>query len=187
MLEKPVARLTGSLADVAVTTCAGCSTHRVAERFGPYPRGHMKYLLLLLVVFAGSLFPLQAGINARCGAALGHPLWATLANFVGGSVFAVIALAIVRPSQPNVERALAAPWWVWAGGLCGCTFVCIALVAVRPLGYLGLVSGLLVGQVLASVVFDHSGFLREQAHPMTLGRLAGVMLLAVGFWMVNRD
>lgn len=152
-----------------------------------YPPCLMKYLLLLLTVLAGSLFPLQAGINARCSQTLGHPLWATLVNFVGGSAVVLIVLAVVRPTAPTFERATTAPWWIWAGGLCGVTFVCIALVALKPLGYLGLASGLLVGQIIASVAFDHTGFLREHVHPLTLGRGAGVALLVAGFWLVNRD
>lgn len=149
----------------------------------------MKTALLLLAVFAGALFPLQAGINARCSAALGHPLWATLVNFVGGSLFALAALAFMRPEGglPATERIASTPWWAWLGGLCGVTFVCIATFSVKPLGYLGLVSGLIVGQIVASVVFDHTGFLREHAHPLTLGRAGGIALLITGFWLVNRD
>lgn len=147
----------------------------------------MKYLLLLVTVFAGALFPLQAGVNARCSQALGHPLWATLVNFTGGAVLSLVALAVLRPAPPTLERAGAAPWWIWLGGLCGIVFVGIALVSVRSLGYLGMISGLLVGQVLASVLFDHAGFLREQAHAVTVGRAAGVVMLTAGFWLVNRD
>jgi len=147
----------------------------------------MKYLLLLLTVFAGTLFPFQAGINARCVQVLGHPLWATLVNFVGGSLCSLVALAVMRPVIPPTERIVSAPWWVWTGGLCGCTFVCIAAVAVRPLGYMGLISGLLVGQVLASVIFDQTGFLRDQVHAMTPGKAGGIALLAAGFWLVNRS
>lgn len=143
--------------------------------------------MMLLTVFAGALFPLQAGINARCGQILGHPLWATAVNFAGGALFALVALAIVRPGAPTLDRAAAVPWWAWLGGLCGVTFVCIALVSVKPLGYLGLVSGMLLGQVIASVLFDHTGFLRDHTHPLTLGRAGGVLLLAAGFWLVNRD
>jgi len=147
----------------------------------------MKYLLLLATVFAGALFPLQAGVNARCAQSLGHPLWATLVNFTGGAVFSLVALAVLRPAPPTIERVSTAPWWAWLGGLCGIVFVGIALVSVRSLGYLGMISGLLVGQVLASVLFDHVGFLREQAHAMTVGRAIGVALLAAGFWLVNRS
>ena len=147
----------------------------------------MKYALLLLTVLVGALFPLQAGINARCGQMLGHPLWATLASFAGGTLFVMLVLVFVRPATPSIERVMSVPWWAWLGGLCGVTFVCVALVAVKPLGYLGLVGGFLAGQVIASVIFDHTGFLRESVHPLTLGRVAGVALLAAGFWLVNRD
>ena len=158
----------------------------MATQVSTYPRG-MKYLLLLLTVAAGTLFPLQAGINARCGQGLGSALWATLISFCGGTLAMVLVVAVARPPLPTAERATALPWWAWTGGLCGAALVAVSAVAVKDLGYLGLITALLVGQVIASVAFDHTGFLREQVNPLTAARAAGLVLLAVGFWLVNRS
>ncbi|HZW06469.1 MAG TPA: DMT family transporter [Phycisphaerales bacterium] len=147
----------------------------------------MKYMVVLLTVAAGALFPLQAGVNARCGQGLGSALWATLISFCGGTLAMAAVVAVARPPIPSAERAAALPWWAWAGGLCGAALVTVSTIAVKDLGYLGLITALLIGQVLASVLFDHTGFLRDHVQPLTLGRGAGLALLAAGFWLVNRS
>jgi transporter family-2 protein len=44
---------------------------------------------------------------------------------------------------------------------------------------------LLAGQMLAALLLDHFGLLGYPFHPLSLGRVAGVLLLMAGAYMVR--
>lgn len=69
----------------------------------------------------------------------------------------------------------------------GAAYVTNSLVAVRALGAGGIVAATIAGQLAASVVVDHFGVLGVERQPVTLARVAGVLLLAAGVFLIVRD
>jgi transporter family-2 protein len=103
---------------------------------------------------------------------------------VGAAALAVVVVAAAR-DWPAGERITAAPWWVWIGGLLGAFYVLGSIVAAPRLGAVTLVALILAGQAIASLTVDHFGWVGFDEHPISLGRVAGVALLAAGVALVR--
>ncbi len=147
----------------------------------------MKSLLLALAVVVGMLLPVQAGINAELRRHLGHPLLAGVVNFTVGLLALTLVTGVARVAWPVPAAASGAPWWAWLGGLCGATLVVTSVIVAPRLGATLLVAALVAGQLGASVVVDHFGFVGYPVRPATFGRVAGVLFLAAGVWLVERS
>jgi uncharacterized membrane protein YdcZ (DUF606 family) len=58
---------------------------------------------------------------------------------------------------------------------------------VRALGAGGLTAVTFAGQLGVAIVIDHFGWLGVERSPITVAKVSGVLLLAVGTWLVIRD
>jgi bacterial/archaeal transporter family-2 protein len=132
---------------------------------------------------AGSMLPLQAGVNAILARWVGGAVPAALVSFAVGTA-ALLAVALVF-ARPGVERAGDAPAWVWIGGFLGAFYVAGAIVTAPRLGAVLFLAVLLAGQFLSSLVVDHFGWIGFEEHPITPGRLVGVALLAAGVLLIR--
>ncbi len=143
--------------------------------------GSWPYVLFALV--AGAMLPLQAGVNAILSRSVGGAIPAALVSFgVGTIALVAVALAFARPA---VERAGEAPSWAWIGGLLGAFYVAGAIVTAPRLGAVLFLAVLLAGQSLSSLVVDHYGWVGFEEHPISPGRVLGVLLLAAGVALVR--
>ena len=141
---------------------------------------------LLFALAAGAMLPIQFGINAQLASWLGSPVRAAFVSFVvGAAALALVTVAASRVTRPRASGWVAAPWWVWIGGLLGAFYVLGSIVAAPRLGAVTLVALILAGQALASLAVDHFGWVGFEEHPITALRLAGVALLAAGVALVR--
>ena len=146
----------------------------------------MVWLYLFVCLVAGALMPLQAGVNAQLARRVGHPVTASLVSFATGTLALFAYTAATRPPLPRLSALASAPWWVWAGGLCGSVFVTAAAAFAPRLGAATFISITIAGQVLVSILLDHFGVVGFAARPLTLLRLLGALLLVAGVLMVRK-
>jgi bacterial/archaeal transporter family-2 protein len=78
------------------------------------------------------------------------------------------------------------PWWEFSGGLFGAIFIALAIFLVPQHGAATFIVLLVSGQMLASVTFDHFGWLGLTQRPIDLPRLMGVVLLIGGSVLIQR-
>jgi transporter family-2 protein len=143
-------------------------------------------LPLALAVLAGVSIVIQQALNANLRAALGSAAWSGFVSyFVGLACMALIALAL-RDAAPSAALAGRVPWWAWSGGLFGAIFIGLGIVLVPRLGTATFLALLVAGQMGASVVFDHFGWLGLAQRPIDLPRLLGVALLIGGVVLIRR-
>ncbi len=141
------------------------------------------WLYLAFALAAGAVLPLQAGINAVLARSVGGPIAAALVSFaVGTLALAAVAAAAARPSA---EKLGGVPWWVWVGGLLGAFYVVGSIVTAPRLGAVVFVAAVLAGQSLSSLVADHFGWVGFAEHPISPGRIAGLVLVAAGVALVR--
>jgi bacterial/archaeal transporter family-2 protein len=143
-------------------------------------------LLVLLGLLAGSGIPVQASLNSALRQHLGRPEWATLVNFGVGFVAMAAVLLVQRVALPTAAQVARAPWWTWTGGALGAFFVFATVVLTPRLGVATSLALILVGQLLSALLLDHAGVLGLATRAITPGRLAGVVLLAAGIFLVQR-
>ncbi|WP_336489461.1 DMT family transporter [Methylobacterium nigriterrae] len=137
----------------------------------------LAWLLIPFAALAGALTTLQAGSNAALKKSLGEPLPALLINYGLGIV--VLANRITRQSWLGFGKLSGVPWWAWVGGLA-------AIVLAYRLGAATLMASIVTGQVIASVLLDHFGWLGFEVHAANVWRLLGAALMIIGVALVAR-
>lgn len=142
-------------------------------------------LSMIAVVLAGGATALQAPTNAKLMTAVGSPVNAAFVSFAVGTA-ALGILAVILQARPDVVAARTLPWYAWVGGLYGAIFVVAAAWGVPRLGVALTITLMVAGQLLISLILDHFGAFGAPAHPINLGRIAGVALVIAGVLMVRR-
>lgn len=140
---------------------------------------------LIMAAIGGAVLPLQALINARLGVAAGGPVWAATISFLVGSCGLAVFQLLRGAPLPNAA-VLTSPWWVWIGGFLGAYYVAVATFTVPKLGAAALVTLVILGQLVASVLLDHFGVISDQIRPITWQRGLGVLMLFAGAMFVIR-
>jgi transporter family-2 protein len=143
------------------------------------------WAFVLFGLAAGAMLPFQAGVNAQLAEYIESPLRATLVSFVVGALVLLPVVAVFARGLPSGERIGAAPWWVWLGGALGAFYVAGSITSAPRLGAVTLIGVILAGQALASLVVDHYGMVGFEEHPVTLGRIAGMLLIVLGVVLVR--
>ncbi|MCQ4346136.1 DMT family transporter [Pseudomonas stutzeri] len=144
------------------------------------------WFLLALPLLSGAMMPVQAGVNAQLARHIDSVLAASLISFVVGS----LALLFVTLAQRELPTSLAPfrglSWWHWTGGLLGVLFVVSAAFAAPRVGALLFMSLILAGQLTAAVVLDHFGWAGFPQSSLSLGKVAGLVLVVAGVWLIRR-
>ena len=139
-----------------------------------------------LAMAAGASIVVQQALNANLRNVLNSAAWSGVVSYVVGlACMALLALAL-RDPLPSTSVAARIPWWAWSGGLFGAIFVGLSIVLVPQLGAATFIALLVAGQMLASVTFDHFGWMGLTQRPLDLPRLLGVALLVGGVVLIRR-
>ncbi|MCE5980075.1 DMT family transporter [Pseudomonas sp. JR33AA] len=149
-----------------------------------------KSMLLLalpvaLALLAGAVLPFQAAGNAAAGRALGHWLWGAFTSLTVSMLVVIAALLIIRVPAPDMSKALQGPWWLWIGGVLGAMYVAGAAALTPKLGAAGFLVLVVAGQIITAVLADHYGVMGLRGKPLSLVRVAGVVLILCGVLLVQ--
>jgi transporter family-2 protein len=141
-------------------------------------------LAVLITAAVGGLIALQPAINSGLGRATGS-LPAALVSFLIGTV-ALAAIVVLSGQAGGIRMALDPGPVYLLGGLLGAVYVTMALITVREIGAGGVAAATITGQLTASVVLDRLGVLGLTETPITAERIAGVVLLLLGTYLIVR-
>jgi transporter family-2 protein len=72
------------------------------------------------------------------------------------------------------------PWWAWFGGMLGMIYVGTAIIISPKIGVAPMLSMVIAGQMVASLLIDHFGLLHAPLFQATPLRLVGALFVAVG-------
>ncbi len=147
----------------------------------------MSYLYASLVFILGFMLPVQVGINAELARFTNNPVLAALISFAVGTICLIASTVLLRIPFPAIGQVVVMPVWVWGGGFIGAAVVLGSIIAGPKIGALALVGILLVGQLIASVLIDHFGWLGFPIQKLNIVRLFGVLLLLGGFYLVRSN
>ena len=141
---------------------------------------------VLLTAFTGGLVALQAPINSVLGKAIGTWQAAAL-SFAIGTVALTLIAGLAHGGLGAIGEARHVSLVYLTGGLLGAAYITCVLVTVRTLGLSGVTAATIAGQLAISVVVDHLGLLGVERQPVSSERIAGVVLLVAGTYLVVRD
>ncbi|WP_432474443.1 DMT family transporter [Amphritea sp. HPY] len=146
----------------------------------------MNWFLLLAAVAVGAVIPIQGALNARLGAAMVHPMQATLVSYIGGTIACIVALLVAQASLPDWKRVTGIDWYLYCGGFLGVIFVSGMLYLMPKVGIANMLAAAILGQLVMSLVFDHFGFFGGLVIEVTPSRIIGVLLLLLGLYFIQR-
>lgn len=132
------------------------------------------------------VFSLAAGIagaaQASISGALGRRVGTIGAAGLGVVLAAilVVALAVAVGRGGSIVSALHQPFWLWFGGLFGAVIVLAIAYAPPRIGTFATVALLIAGQLAAGALIDAYGWLGSPRIPVTLARVAGLVLVTAG-------
>ena len=140
----------------------------------------------LLTIVVGGFIALQAPINSTLGRTVGTFAAAAISFSIGTLVLIGITM-MVGGGFGRVEGVRDLSWYYLTGGVLGAAYVTTVLVTVRSLGAGGVTAATIAGQLTASVLIDRFGALGLEQRPLSLQRIAGIALLALGTLLVVRE
>lgn len=143
-------------------------------------------IFVMAGLLSGAIFAAQGAINGRLAAFAGGPLVAALISFSVGWLSLAALILLSRPQAPNSSVIATAPPWVYLGGLIGATGVALAALSMPRIGIATWVGALIAGQLMASIWLDHLGAFGQEVREITPGRIAGMICLALGVWLIRR-
>jgi bacterial/archaeal transporter family-2 protein len=145
-----------------------------------------KGVAVVVAAVVGGIVVTQGPLNSQLGRTVGGLHASVIA--LGVSFLAIAMLAAITDGFGGLRRIGDAPWHVVVGGgLAGALYVGSIVWTVRALGVGGLTAVTIAGQLGVAIVIDHFGWLGVERSPITVAKIAGVVLLAVGTWLVIRD
>jgi bacterial/archaeal transporter family-2 protein len=144
-----------------------------------------KFIWIIMAFLAGSFLPIQAAMNSKLAKTGGSPVHASMISFVIGAVALVIYILLTSQniSWKGIKEA---PTYAWAGGILGAFYVTVIVLAFPKIGP-GLTFGLVVaGQLLISMLMEHYQIMGTQQMPISMGRIAGLLLIVVGVIVMKK-
>ncbi len=138
-------------------------------------------MLVLLGILAGLVLPFQTSMNLALRARLGSPYSAALVSFSVGLVFLIVLMLAAGESLAfDWARLAQEPLWVYAGGVCGVTFITGNILLVTRIGSAQTVIFPVFGQILMGLAIDSFGWLFAREIALTPSKAVGALLVAVG-------
>ncbi|MEA2256812.1 MAG: bacterial/archaeal transporter family-2 protein [Solirubrobacteraceae bacterium] len=141
---------------------------------------------VVLTAIAGGVVALQAPINAHLGRAMGTAQ-ALFISFAIGTLALLALAALAGGGLGTLGEARHVPWYYLSGGVLGAIYVGTVTVTVSTLGAGGVTAVTIAGQLTMAVVVDQLGILGVGRHPISVGRVLGIALLAAGVYLIVRD
>ncbi|KEI71260.1 DMT family transporter [Endozoicomonas elysicola] len=146
----------------------------------------MEWLSVIMVLIAGAMLPIQAGVNAQLARASGHVIWASGFSFCVGTVALLVIFTMLRYPWPALGQLRETPAVAWTGGLMGAFFVtCMACFAPK-LGATTLLAVVIAGQIGMSLTLDNFGLAGYTQHAITWQRVFGVLLMLSGVFLIKK-
>ena len=139
-----------------------------------------------LAIAAGVSIVVQQVLNSNLRTALSSAAWSGFMSYSVGVVCMTLLALALRDPVPLASVAARIPWWAWSGGLFGAIFIGLSILLVPQIGAATFIALLVTGQMLASVAFDHFGWLGLAQRPIDPPRLLGAALLIGGVVLIRR-
>ncbi|PHV12752.1 DMT family transporter [Chitinimonas sp. BJB300] len=146
----------------------------------------MSAFYFLFAFTIGCVVPLQAAINNQLKGLIGGStvLAAFISFAVGTATLGILAL-ITGQRWQGLAGLSQASWWHFTGGVMGAAFVFGTTLLAPRIGVAAMVSLIISGQILISLLFDQFGWLGLATRALSTPRLLGALLVVVGVLLVN--
>lgn len=144
------------------------------------------YIFLVLALITGALIPIQAATNAVFSKSVGNPYIAGFMVFVVGLVGMILFLLTSRTVFPAPRQLVSAPLYSYLGGIIVATYVVMITILVPRIGVGPAIALIVTGQIICAVTIDHFGLFGAPVRAADISRIAGVLLMIAGIYLVMK-
>jgi transporter family-2 protein len=145
----------------------------------------MRIFYVLLAILAGCALPFQGTINGRLGKSIDSPVYASFFSFLAGT-FALMLYSLVTQGPIRLQNVRQVPAYEWSGGIIGAFYVLVVILMLPRLGAALTFSLVVAGQMVVSLLLDHTGILVAAQHPINIWRALGLALIIGGVILVRK-
>lgn len=139
-----------------------------------------------VIIIAGLLQAWGPPMNGALQKSLANPWLASFVSFLPVLALLICVFLCIPKPLPNGTSLAAMPWWAPLGGLVGSLAVIVGLMFVQKVGA-GTLAGLTItANILMSLVIDNYGFFGMQQHQLSIGRIAGGLLMVAGIYLISK-
>lgn len=146
----------------------------------------MHYAAMSVTALVGASLAVQVGLNATMNRHVGSPMAAALINFAVGTVALFLIVVVTRGSVSMLTLAGGAPWWAWSAGILGGLYIAASALFGPMIGGATFLALLVAGQMFAALALDHYGLLGFPVRTLDAWRIAGVVLVIAGVFLLAR-
>ncbi|NRP10629.1 MULTISPECIES: DMT family transporter [unclassified Marinobacterium] len=137
----------------------------------------------LVMLLAGIGIPTMATLNGGLGGRLMSSSLATAMALALGFTSVAVYL-LVTEGFPSKFVADDLPIYFYLGGFCVAFYVISVTWIVPRFGVSNAIAFALLGQLIAMSTIDHFGLFGAQQYAITLKRIAGLLIMALGIYLV---
>ena len=146
----------------------------------------MQYIYFILAFLCGAVYPIQGSFNGRLLTHVGHPIITAIISFIVGLIGLIAVAVINRVPWSQISEAKNVPWYAWTGGLLGAFYISTVVIVLPRLGMVMTFSLIIAGQIVLSILMDHFGLLGNAVKEISLGKVAGLLLLVLGIILIRK-
>lgn len=137
-----------------------------------------------VMVAAGIGIPIMAALNSGLGVRLGNPVAAS-SILLGMALVVSLAFTLSKP-LPEAGLFGATPIHFFMGGIF-VAFYILSITWIAPkIGIGNAIFFVLFGQIVASALIDHFGWLATPISPLSVKRGIGILLMAAGIYLARK-
>ena len=116
---------------------------------------NLSLMAVFFGLFAGSIVGVQRAMNGQINESTHQSFTTSLLNFIMGTTFLVIFLAIgMLINRAEMVSLPAGPWWMYTGGTIGVIYIAFTSTIVQHLGVLTFTLISVGGQLVGSLLID---------------------------------
>jgi len=147
---------------------------------------YLKYILTGIALLIGGLLAVQGSINSQLGGILKNPLQAAFVSFFIGTLTLFVLNVLMRTELPTKAVIVEIPIYLFIGGIVGAIYVSSAIILIPKIGVATMLGASIGGQMIVASIIDHFGFFNLAVHPISMGRILGIVLLIIGVFLIQR-
>lgn len=141
-------------------------------------------IAIFIAILSGLAIGVQSSLNSAAGKMTGAVITGLLVNFSGGMASALLLL-IIFIRQRDIEFLNIRPT-IWVviviSGLLGIGIITGVAYALPKIGVAAGLSAIIAGQMVVALIVDTFGLTGAKPIPISLSRIIGIVLLALGTW-----
>ncbi len=141
------------------------------------------FLVMMIAIAGGAAISFQSLFSGVIGEKLGIIESIFIVHLVGLLLATVLLLAV---GGGNVASWRSLPWYTLCAGFLGVVIIGSISYVVPRLGLATTLTITISIQLILGAIIDHFGLLQAAHHTLDLSRIAGILILLVGTWLVVR-